>query len=171
MQEVVRLEKLGISLPSIEARGLSMCEEAEEVVIAEVGDDGRQHQLTPEASSAWKRMKSAARDEGVELFIVSAYRSIARQVEIIQAKLDKGERIEDILRVSAPPGFSEHHTGRAADVSTPQSVALDIAFEQTPAFSWLQRHAGKFCFRLSYPPDNAQGYQYEPWHWCYVAVQ
>jgi D-alanyl-D-alanine carboxypeptidase len=69
--------------------------------------------------------------------------------------------------VSALPGFSEHHTGRAVDVGTPDSVPLDYGFQSTGAFAWLQSNAADFNFRLSYPADNSEGYVYEPWHWCY----
>ena len=69
---------------------------------------------------------------------------------------------------SAPPGCSEHHTGRAVDIGTPHCKVLDEEFEQTEAFDWLVRFAGKFGFRLSYPRGNSCGYAYEPWHWCFV---
>ncbi len=79
-----------------------------------------------------------------------------------------GQNWEEIFRVSAPPGCSEHHTGRAVDIGTPHCKVLDEEFEQTEAFDWLVRFAGKFGFRLSYPRGNSCGYAYEPWHWCFV---
>lgn len=69
------------------------------------------------------------------------------------------------------PGFSEHHTGRAIDLSTPGSRCLDVAFEQTPAFAWLRAHAADFGYYLSYPVGNPAGYHYEPWHWCWSDSQ
>jgi len=75
--------------------------------------------------------------------------------------------IEEILTVSAPPGFSEHHTGRAIDVSTPGCRALEVEFDQTAAFNWLNTHAAEFGYSLSYSTGNHCGYQYEPWHWCF----
>jgi D-alanyl-D-alanine carboxypeptidase len=163
-----RLEKLGIPPELIAARGLHPYAEAVHLELVETGTDGREHLLVPEAASAWRQMKGAAFQAGVRLFIVSAYRSIDRQVEIIRRKLDAGQKIEDILCVSAPPGFSEHHTGCAIDVGEPDAPLLDARFDQTDAFSWLQQHAGQFGFVLSYPADNPLGYQYEPWHWCYA---
>lgn len=164
-----RLEELGISPELIAARGLRHCVEAAHLELAEVGADGREHWLVPEAANAWCRMKNAAVQAGVHLFIVSAYRSVDRQIEIIRRKLEAGQKIEDILSVSAPPGFSEHHTGCAIDIGAPDTPLLECCFDKTDAFSWLRQHAGKFGFVLSYPIDNPQGYQYEPWHWCYVA--
>jgi D-alanyl-D-alanine carboxypeptidase len=160
--------ELGIRPELIAARGLPECSEANELEIAEIDDDGRQHFLIKSAAIAWKNLKAAAFADGVDLFIVSAYRSIDRQVEILRRKLATGAAIEDVLCVNAPPGFSEHHTGRAVDLSTPGCRVLDLEFDKTPAFSWLSSHADGFGYQLSYPIGNQRGFQYEPWHWYYV---
>lgn len=159
--------ELGISAAALVARGLPACEQARCLALAEVGDDGRQHLLSEAAATAWQALKAAAATDGVALHIVSSFRSIDRQAEIIRRKLDAGQPIEEILTVCAPPGYSEHHTGRALDVSTPGVAALVVEFAQTPAFAWLAAHADDFGFRLSYPDGNAQGFAYEPWHWCF----
>jgi len=171
MRDATVLEELGISASLIKARGLTPCTEAEHLEVAEVGVDGKEHLLAPEAAAAWRRMKAAAQEAGHELFIVSGYRSVERQVDLIRRKLRNGQDIKDILCVSAPPGFSEHHTGRAVDLATPGVPPLEESFDQTPAFAWLQQHGGRFGFKLSYPVGNAHGYQYEPWHWCHVGAQ
>ncbi|MFA6041679.1 MAG: M15 family metallopeptidase [Methylophilus sp.] len=147
------------------------CQEATSLVLAEVGTDGREYWLVPAAAEAWCKLKAAALAEGVDVFIISAFRSIERQTEIIRRKLEVGEVIENILTVFAPPGFSEHHTGRAVDISTSGSRMLEVEFDQTPAYAWLIEHAAEFGFSLSYPIGNACGYQYEPWHWCYQDAQ
>jgi D-alanyl-D-alanine carboxypeptidase len=159
--------ELGIAEDRIIGRGLPECEEASELEVAETGSNGQEYLLTPAAAAAWNAMKAAAHADGVELHMVSAFRSVDRQVEIIRRKLAAGASIDDVLCVSAPPGFSEHHTGRAVDVGTPGSPVLEIEFERSPAFAWLQSRAREFGFRLSYPRDNVLGYHYEPWHWCY----
>jgi zinc D-Ala-D-Ala carboxypeptidase len=164
----VHLAALGIPDTLVMARGLQSYAETVTLEVAEVGKEGRQHLLIPPAAAAWQALKSAALQAGVELLIVSAFRSVERQAEIIRAKLEKGLSIEDILTVSAPPGFSEHHTGRAVDIATPGSPPLEVAFEQTVAFAWLCQHAAAYGFILSYSQDNACGYQYEPWHWCFM---
>jgi D-alanyl-D-alanine carboxypeptidase len=162
-----QLNALGISVESLRARGLRRYEEAIELQIAEVGADGREHRLVSAAATAWKDLKSQALADGEDLFIVSAFRSVGRQVEIIQRKLDCGDPIDQILTVCAPPGYSEHHTGRAVDVGTPGNALLEPEFERTSAFDWLRRNAGAFGFGLSYPAGNSFGYAFEPWHWCY----
>ena len=141
--------------------------EATELVSVGVDIYGREQRLTPEAASAWERMRAAATQEGEILQLVSAFRSVDYQKGIIQRKLAAGQSWEQILRVSALPGFSEHHTGRTIDVTTPGSKALEEEFENTSAFRWLARRAAEFGFTMTYPRGNAWGIAYEPWHWTF----
>ena len=159
---------LGISSQFLAVRGFRECKEVSCLEVAEVGGDGKTHMLAPDAANAWRNLKAAAIDDGVSLFVVSAFRSIVRQTEIIRRKLGAGEPIEDILTVCAPPGFSEHHTGRAVDLSTPGCRMLEVEFEHTRAFAWLSARGAKFGYYLSYPIGNNHGFQYEPWHWCFT---
>jgi len=112
-------------------------------------------------------MVAAAAQDGVVLHVVSAYRSTEYQLGILRRKLDRGQTIDDILRVSAAPGYSEHHSGRALDLTTPGCIALEEEFEHSPAFSWLNASASRFAFRLSFPRGNCHGIAFEPWHWCW----
>ena len=161
------LASLQIASVRLTERGLLYQPEAESLVVAEVGDDGREHRLTPPAATDWQAMKAAAQSDGIALRIVSAFRSIERQAEIVRAKLERGLSLDAILEVSAPPGYSEHHTGRAVDMTTDGVPALEVEFEKTNAYRWLSRRAGEFGFSLSYPAGNPHGYAYEPWHWCH----
>lgn len=159
--------QLGIEPAMLAARGLCRYEEACNLEVIQIDVSGRQHYLIPAAASAWHDMRKAAFTEGIELIVVSAFRSITRQAKIIQRKLDAGLDIKEILSVSAAPGYSEHHTGRAVDITSPGAPVLEEAFELTDTFIWLQQNAHDFGFYLSYSKDNQAGYQYEPWHWCY----
>jgi D-alanyl-D-alanine carboxypeptidase len=141
--------------------------EATELVAIASGTAGREIRLTPDAASAWKRMRDFASAEGITLLAVSGFRSIARQSEIIERKLEAGETLESILKGIAAPGYSEHHTGRAIDLAVPGEPPLTEAFAKTKAFRWLQGHAADFGFRLSYPKNNAHGFIFEPWHWFF----
>jgi D-alanyl-D-alanine carboxypeptidase len=161
------LDQLGISLAAVTARGLCECAEADTLELAETGADGRAYLLVPAAAGEWRRLKAAADADGITLFLASAFRSVARQTEIIEKKLAAGNTIETILTLCAPPGFSEHHSGRAVDIACPDAPPLEIEFEQTAAFAWLTQNAAHFGFALSYPRGNSAGYQYEPWHWCF----
>lgn len=161
------LTGLGIDAEQLARRGIPLYAEAQELEIAEVGRNGRRFLLISAAAKGWRLMKKAAAEEGHALYLVSAYRSVERQRELIQAKLDRGEKIEAILEVLAAPGYSEHHTGRAVDLLTPGCPPLNEAFDQTPAFQWLAGNAQRHGFYLTYPRNNRFGYCYEPWHWCY----
>jgi D-alanyl-D-alanine carboxypeptidase len=123
--------------------------------------------LAPRAARAWARMVAAARQDGVQLLVVSAFRSTEYQLGILRRKLERGLTIEEILRVSAAPGYSEHHSGRALDITTPGFAALEEEFEQSPAFAWLDKNALPFGFHLSYPRANRHAIAFEPWHWCW----
>ena len=67
------------------------------------------------------------------------------------------------------PGWSEHHSGRALDISAPGEPAAEESFEATPAFAWLTTNAGAHGFTMSYPRDNPHGIVHEPWHWRFGA--
>jgi len=161
------LQGLGITPERIAQRGLPHFDEARQLAPAGLGPDGRDKFLTPTACAAWTALRGAAQADGIALLLVSGFRSYAFQAALIRAKLERGMTLEQVLRINAPPGCSEHHSGRAVDIGVEGCAALDEAFESTAAFAWLSRHAGAFGFRLSYPRDNAEGYLYEPWHWCY----
>ena len=161
------LEQLGAAGDHADRRKLPLFDDATILEVAHVSASGREHLLVPEAAVAWRAVRETAADDDVTLLAISGYRAFDRQVELIQAKLERGELIDDILEVMAPPGCSEHHSGRAVDIGTPGCEPLSEAFERTDAFGWLERHARSFGFWLSYPRGNASGYTYEPWHWCY----
>ncbi|MGI9257437.1 MAG: M15 family metallopeptidase, partial [Gammaproteobacteria bacterium] len=158
---------LGARPDLIEQRGLALFEDAPAFEIAHVSASGREHLLVPDAAAAWKAAREAAESDEVTLLVISGFRSFDRQLELISAKVARGESIDEILRVMAPPGCSEHHTGRAVDVGTPGCEPLSETFELTDAYRWLDRHAQEFGFKMSYPRDNRWGFTYEPWHWCY----
>jgi D-alanyl-D-alanine carboxypeptidase len=141
----------------------------EATVLVSIGrnPDGRTIKLTPRAAAAWRRMKAAAAGDSVELLAISGFRSVARQVRIVREKLQEGEGIRNILQLVAAPGCSEHHTGRALDIGSPDDPDLDERFARTKAFRWLRRHAAGHGFSLSYPRRNPHGIGYEPWHWCW----
>lgn len=149
--------------------GLPLYEEPDELQPTELDYMGREQRLTPAALTAWIRMRDDAAGQGVALLLVSAFRSVEYQAQLIQRKLDRGLLIDDILTVNAAPGHSEHHTGRAIDIGTIDCPVLEEEFEATPAFAWLLKHAGEFGFKLSYPRNNDCGICYEPWHWCFSA--
>ncbi|HYD60833.1 MAG TPA: M15 family metallopeptidase [Noviherbaspirillum sp.] len=161
------LASLGISDALLASKALPFYPDARELALAETGSDGRDHLMIPAAAAAWQAMKEAARNDGIVLEVVSAFRDVEEQTQIIRDKQARGMAMEAILTLSAPPGYSEHHTGRAVDINTPGCEAREEPFEDTHAFRWLVEYAGRFGFVLSYPRGNALGFIYEPWHWFY----
>ncbi len=164
------LVRLGIPRDYGVQHQLDLCEECTRPV--SIGKDmfDREQTMTSHAARAWSDMKDAAASAGIELQLVSAFRSVDYQAGIIQRKLDSGQSMEQILKVSAAPGYSEHHSGNALDISTPGFEPLEEEFENSPAFEWLKKSAGTFGFRLSYPRNNPHGVCYEPWHWCWTSA-
>lgn len=129
----------------------------------------REQFLHPAAARAWQEMRDSAANAGVALQVVSAFRGRDYQAGLIQAKLDRGGKIDQILTVSAAPGFSEHHSGRALDLKAPGSAVLEEDFAKTAAYRWLKANARYFGFQETLGPNNPHGIIWEPWHWCYRA--
>lgn len=166
-----RISALGkqLGIPSGYGRKHRLPLQPEAKSLTTIGKDvfGRQQKLSPGAAAAWRRLQRAALENDIELQAVSAWRPVSYQLELLQRKLDKGLSMEAILKVSAPPGFSEHHTGCAIDITTPGFAVLEEEFEHSPAYRWMECRAGDYGFRLSFPRDNRHRLAYEPWHWCF----
>jgi len=160
-------ESLGI--PPEHARKHLIPLQAEARRLTSIGVDiyQREQLMIPPAAQAWRLMKASAAADGIELQVVSAFRSVDYQETILRRKLEKGQSVEAILCVSAAPGYSEHHTGRALDLTTPGYPVLEEEFERSEAFRWLTRNAASFGFQMSYPRGNPHGVIFEPWHWAW----
>ena len=160
-------KQLGIARNYADKHQLCLQEECLDTV--SIGKDvfNREQLLIQTAARGWFKMRDAAAANDIHIQVVSAFRPVDYQADIIRRKLDDGQCIEDILRVSAAPGYSEHHSGRALDVTTPGFKPLEETFENSRAFEWLSGSASKFGFGMTYPRDNFHGLAYEPWHWCW----
>jgi zinc D-Ala-D-Ala carboxypeptidase len=132
---------------------------------------GRDLTLRREAAEHLKDLVAAAVADGEELVVTSAFRSYLDQSYT-------HERLESIYgsgadAMSASPGHSQHQLGTAVDFTN--SVAayqVQPIFGQTSAAWWLQNHATKYGFVLSYPSGKDEtGYQFEPWHYRYIGVE
>ena len=162
---------LGIPKEYLEQCNQSLCFQPNELVETEPDYYGRPQRLTKKTFNAWSKMKESAANDNVVFFLVSAFRDPQYQHDLIARKIEKGILLQEILRVNAAPGFSEHHTGRAVDIGTQDCEVLDEVFEKTAAFKWLQENAESFGFSMSYPRDNTAGFAYEPWHWCFKSTE
>jgi zinc D-Ala-D-Ala carboxypeptidase len=123
------------------------------------------------AKEKYEAMATAAQADGVDLVVISGFRSLKDQNHLFfDIKAERGQAPRERAQVSAPPGFSEHHTGYAIDLGDRSRPEADLNpnFDQTPAFRWLAANAARYSFELSFPKGNTQGVTYEPWHWRFV---
>jgi len=166
---VAQAVKLGVPLDYGRVRHLSIVREPRALAFIGMDIHDRPQWLAPRAARAFARMREAAEGARITLDIVSAFRSADYQLDIVRRKRKRGLAMHEILKVSAAPGYSEHHSGRAIDLTAPGYAALEEEFENSPSFAWLRRNARRFGFALSYPRKNRHGIAYEPWHWCWHA--
>lgn len=112
-------------------------------------------------------LMKAAQDDGVDLKILSAYRSFGEQSSVksnYSVVYGSGAN-----RFSADQGYSEHQLGTTVDFTTSKNGSVLSGFDKTTGYSWLQKEAYKYGFVLSYPENNSY-YMFEPWHWRFVGV-
>jgi LAS superfamily LD-carboxypeptidase LdcB len=128
-----------------------------------------------------EEMFSDAKEDGVSLILVDAYRTYDRQNELFQEKTEsyvaKGYSRKDAedmaATITARPGTSEHQTGLALDIVTESYMIRDRGFEDTRAFRWLSANAQNYGFVLRYMQDKESFTKiiYEPWHWRFVGTE
>lgn len=131
----------------------------------------RRIRLRQAAAAKYKEMVAAAQRDGVSLVAISGFRSLKEQQQLFfGVKAQRNQSAAERAALSAPPGYSEHHTGYAVDIGDGALPATNLTpnFENTRAFQWLEANAARFSFELSFPRDNTQGVSYEPWHWRFV---
>lgn len=129
--------------------------------------------MREEAATALEKMFAAAREDGIELFAVSGYRSFGRQDVLFNAEVQRvGE--EKAQEAVAVPGSSEHQTGLSMDISSrTNNFNLNERFGSVKEGVWLANNAHKFGYILRYPKgkEDITGYMYEPWHYRYVGTK
>jgi D-alanyl-D-alanine carboxypeptidase len=126
--------------------------------------------MRKEMAEALKKMFAAAKQDGIQLAGVSAYRSYATQEALFQYYVQR-DGLEKAKTYSAAPGTSEHMTGLAIDVSGADGkCAAEDCFGETKEAKWIAEHAAEYGFIVRYPKgkEAITGYQYEPWHLRYV---
>jgi zinc D-Ala-D-Ala carboxypeptidase len=138
---------------------------------AELVSIGGGYRLRQAAARKFQAMVSAARSNGINITTISAFRSVEDQKRLFfGVGAERGQQPTKRAEVSAPPKYSEHHTGYAIDVGDGAVPATNLNqnFETTPAYKWLKANAARYSFELSFPKDNIQKVSYEPWHWRFV---
>lgn len=141
--------------------------------------------LLPEAYLKFKQMQNDAKKEGVEIEIVSGYRSYQKQKDIWNNKYNKNfengilgiKNINRIIQYSTLPGTSRHHWGTDIDIIDKRFVPKgDLLLEKNYAengiysqlFSWMKKNSKKYGFYLVYDDSpKRKGFKFEPWHYSY----
>lgn len=130
------------------------------------------------------RMLSDAREAGLDVAVVSAYRSTQKQKEnysqyisrLVNEGYSKDEATKITAKEIAPPGASEHNAGVALDILTGDwwLTHNDVTddFENTDEFKWLSENSWKYGFIMRYSKEDEEttGYVYEPWHYRFVGL-
>lgn len=124
-------------------------------------------QLRKVAWDAYKEMADAARNEGLNFYISTAYRSYDFQNTLYTNYLLKDPQ-EVVDTYSSRPGYSDHQIGLSADIRTIDK-AFDL-FTSTEEALWLKDNAYKYGFIQRYPEgkQTITGYIPESWHYRYV---
>lgn len=143
--------------------------------------------LQERAYQGWQHIKAAAQKDGVPLHLLSGYRSIEYQRDLFVSRLRQaggdenyiagGEQdaiVNSVLSLTAPPGYSRHHTGYTVDFSCMPNGQF-IAFGNSSCFAWLSANnyqkAKESGWVPSYPSGATdQGPEPEPWEYVWVGV-
>ena len=142
--------------------------------------------LTAKTATAFCAMQAAALQDGIDLQLVSAYRSFDRQKYIWEDKykrytaegLSPKDAIDRILQYSTIPGTSRHHWGTDIDITDSNApkqkrILVPEKFHNNGPFAplrkWMEENANRFGFYLVYTNDAYRtGFSYEPWHYSYL---
>lgn len=120
--------------------------------------------VNKEALEALKEMQADCQAIGLNIPLVSGYRSFETQKKLYGNYVKRdGEKIANTY--SAKPGESEHQTGLSFDVGK-----VDSSFANTKEAKWIDENAYLYGFIVRYPKNktNITGYIYEPWHIRYL---
>ncbi len=121
-------------------------------------------------------MLAAANGDGVNLLVISCFRTLTKQTNLYNAEVQKWlnqgyneqKAKEKAGTIVAVPGTSDHNLGLAVDLNS-----VETSFENTRQFTWLQEHAAEYGFVMRYPKDKQDITRiiYEPWHYRYVGKE
>ena len=122
------------------------------------------------AAGAFHSLVEEGAAQGIDIVMTTAFRSFGFQETLYNNYVaNHGQAAAD--RFSAKPGFSEHQTGLAVDVSAASvGYRLTRDFANTKEGRWIAENAHLFGFILRYPEgmEEFTGYMFEPWHLRFV---
>lgn len=117
-------------------------------------------------------MIAAARQDGIKLSVVSAYRPYDHQKRIWERKWGNSpnndiQKAKSILTLSSFPGTSRHHWGTDIDFNS-VSDSYWQSGEGKKTYQWLANNAPAYGFCQTYNAGRTQGYDVEAWHWSHI---
>lgn len=120
-----------------------------------------------------KKLLSEAKKEGLNLKVISGYRSYERQKKLFESYIKKEinnnptltaqEAKKIVNSYSAQPGHSEHQLGTTVDILSSENNFQFNLKGDLKYITWLEKNSKKFKFKISYPKNHPE-YTYEPWH-------
>jgi D-alanyl-D-alanine carboxypeptidase len=116
-----------------------------------------------------KDLLEEAEEDGLDLQIISAFRSFGEQA-VLKGAYTVTYGAGSANAFSADQGYSEHQLGTTVDFTNSTVGATFSGFARSAEYAWLLENAHEFGFILSYPEGNG-AYQFEPWHWRFVGVK
>lgn len=119
---------------------------------------------------AYLEMRKDIKEEmNVNLMVNSSYRSYQEQEEIYEEFKKVSQKYADSY--AARPGYSEHQTGLAIDITSLEHKLVKD-FKESAEYEWLKNNCYKYGFILRYPEDKEflTGYSTESWHFRYVGL-
>ncbi len=118
-----------------------------------------------------KLQKFIKENYGYIIDIESGYRSITKQEKIFK-EVCQQKGLEHTLMYVAKPGYSEHNSGLAIDITLFENgkYLVDFEYLNHEVLNIVHNNAHKFGFIIRYPKGKEEitGYGYEPWHLRYV---
>ena len=144
--------------------------------------DGAGYYLDSRAVEDFFAMQQAAQEAGLQLKIISGFRSTTRQQQLYEQEvqallnqgLDQAAAEQQAQQVEQKAYESDHNTGLAVDLVPQYSQTKNAeTIVQTPEYQWLSEHAAEYGFVLRYPEDKQEitGVEFKPWHWRYVGKE
>ena len=130
-------------------------------------------ELRQAASDAINAMFAAAQEDGLTLYLKSAYRSYKTQKTMYNNRLDKLGRDDGLVSY---PGASDHQTGLGVDILNyewTKKDGMNKDFANTREAQWMEAHCQEFGFILRYMADkeDVTAIKFEPWHFRYVGIE
>lgn len=148
--------------------------------------DTKDNLLQPLAKDAWLKLRKLAKESNMPLLLSSGYRSVERQRQLFLDRLyatgvtdnmiitGLGDAaIQETLYMTAPPGYSRHHTGYTIDLFCDDGSG---PFVDSSCYQWIKsddyRRIKELGWIPSYPEDAVvQGPEPEPWEYVWVGTR